>query len=777
MRRLISCLFCVALAVNQVSAQSAEPLKAPLGAENDVRAGGGQEIRLARLAGLAKIWGAVKYFHPYPAYRAIDWDGALVEAIPRVNASRTAEEYLAAVNGLLAALGDKNTRAEFNDAGSRPRPRADQTEAVSFENGVLFINARRGAFVGATEGNQAYFKLFDKIVETLPRAKAIVIDGRAAEPVEGRLSYFFDDFVQTFFRLALDREITLGTRRYRLHSGYAPQTGQSSGGFYSSFVTDTPATIRGTFKSPTPPAAFIVNEKTPAVSQVLGGLQAAGKIFVVQDGDGAEPGIAHLNVELPGGITARVRTTELVNPDGSVGVEPDSVVAEAPERDAALTEALRLVSTNAAGRQKKPFAPAALLNAKEKPYEEMNFPSSEYRLLALFRFWNVINYFFPYKNLIGRSWDEILPQYIAKFEANRDAADYQLTVREMVAEIRDSHGSVRNANALSDRLGRFAPPVALGFVERRTVVTKVLDGRAPLKIGETVLAIDGEPIEKKREYFARLHSASTPQSLMRSVHFDLLRGQKDSPAKITLLDAAGKTREITMTRSFGIADDKFSADAPQGEIVRILPGGFGYVDLSRLQVGQVDAMFETVKNAPAVVFDMRGYPNGTAWDIAPRLTPKRNVVGALFSRPLLEAVNAGAREATNFAFAQYLPEPKGAPYTGKVVMLIDERAVSQSEGTALFFEAATDVTFIGTPTTGANGDVTRTVLPGNLIVNFTGHDVRHADGRQLQRIGIEPHLRIEPTVAGMKAGKDEILEAAIEYLTRSFKKKTARVSS
>ena len=32
----------------------------------------------------AKVWGVVKYFHPYLAYREIDWDKALVEAIPRV---------------------------------------------------------------------------------------------------------------------------------------------------------------------------------------------------------------------------------------------------------------------------------------------------------------------------------------------------------------------------------------------------------------------------------------------------------------------------------------------------------------------------------------------------------------------------------------------------------------------------------------------------------------------------------------------------------------------
>jgi hypothetical protein len=40
-----------------------------------------QDARVERLAGLAKVWGAVKYFHPYLAYRELDWDKALVETL------------------------------------------------------------------------------------------------------------------------------------------------------------------------------------------------------------------------------------------------------------------------------------------------------------------------------------------------------------------------------------------------------------------------------------------------------------------------------------------------------------------------------------------------------------------------------------------------------------------------------------------------------------------------------------------------------------------------
>ena len=202
--------------------------------------------------------------------------------------------------------------------------------------------------------------------------------------------------------------------------------------------------------------------------------------------------------------------------------------------------------------------------------------------------------------------------------------------------------------------------------------------------------------------------------------------------------------------------------------VSILPG-VGYVDLGRLQYKDVDRMFERIKSTRATIFDMRGYPNGTAWAIAPRLSKRNRPVAALFSRPILDGAAFTDNDISappEYQFQQRLPDAKGERYAGRVVMLIDEETVSQAEHTCLFFEAATNVTFIGTPTSGVNGDVTNMVLPGGITASFTGHAVRHADGRQLQRIGIQPTIRVAPTIAGMAAGRDEVLDAAVKFLAK-----------
>ena len=740
-----------------------------------------QDAGLARLAGLAKVWGAVKFFHPVLAYRDIDWDKALIETIPRVNAAKTPQDYEAAINQMLALLNDKSTRAAIEvDAKTKPetisQPANGDVKHVRSENGVLLIDAVRIASAIAND-NSKLGGLVKSISEALPNATGIIIDTRGTTKLAEADSYYFEVFMRQTLAAILDSNVVLGSTRYRMHNGYSTQTGSGASFYSSSLVSSAPRAIQGSAKTKTPPIAFIVNEYSPEVTEIVSGLQIANRAFVVQDGEASpEAGGSTFEIELPDNIKVRLRTSELINPDGSVELQPDAIVKKSAD-DAALKEAVRAVKENRTDQRPNRTVPpfTQQISQKDKPYAEMEFPNVEYRLLALFRFWNVINYFFPYQKLIDEPWKNVLPRYIPKFEANKDIVDYQMTVREMVAEIQDSHGGTRNANASMEKMGMYQPAAFVGYVEDKSVVTQVLDDKLPLKVGDVVLTIDGEPIEKRREYLARYIASSTPQWLMRLVHFRLLMGPKDSVMKLRVRGADNQVREVDLARSQSIMDPKLD-DALERTtpVVQVLPSGFGYVDLARLKVGEVDQMFDTIKNTPAVIFDMRGYPNGTAWAIAPRLTEKKDVVAALFSRPLLEAKtlsDSEYAEMPSYSFAQKIPERQGDVYRGKVVMLINEAAISQAEHTCMFFEAATDVTFIGTPTAGANGDVTFMVLPGNLQVSFTGHNVRHADGRQLQRVGIQPTIRVAPTIRGTIEHRDEILERAVQYLQEKYTSK------
>jgi C-terminal processing protease CtpA/Prc len=76
------------------------------------------------------------------------------------------------------------------------------------------------------------------------------------------------------------------------------------------------------------------------------------------------------------------------------------------------------------------------------------------------------------------------------------------------------------------------------------------------------------------------------------------------------------------------------------------------------------------------------------------------------------------------------------------------------------------VTFVGRPSAGTDGNVTNVHLPGGGRFWFTGMRVVDAQGRQLQNVGIEPDVLVHRTQEGVRDGRDEILDAAIEALTR-----------
>jgi len=272
--------------------------------------------------------------------------------------------------------------------------------------------------------------------------------------------------------------------------------------------------------------------------------------------------------------------------------------------------------------------------------------------------------------------------------------------------------------------------------------------------------IDGEPYRKRADDLEKHIAASTPQALMNRVTGSLLRGDNGTSVRVTIRRGTEPEREVTLSRTTGVRFNPYRT----GEVFRLLSPKIGYVDLERLTNAQVNEMFEKFKDTDAIVMDMRGYPQGTAWSIAPRLTEKQQVVAARFQRSFVRADSSADLDGMSITFEQRIPPTNMPRYKGKTVMLIDERAISQSEHSGLFYRAANGTKFIGSPTQGANGDVTYFQAPGNIRINFSGHNVTWPDGKQLQRVGLTPDIEVRPTIEGIRAGRDEVLDRAVRYL-------------
>ncbi|MGI8811260.1 MAG: hypothetical protein ACR2IH_01870, partial [Pyrinomonadaceae bacterium] len=467
-----------------------------------------------------------------------------------------------------------------------------------------------------------------KTLESLPQSKAVILDLRFNDKTQFEfLSFYTDRFLRILCSAMLDRAIQLSSIRYRMHNGYESQTENGSSSYFSAFVTTAPKMLAGNNPGKTPPIIVLADDDSPQ-PDIIGGLQAANAAFVVRDSQsGEELGATTTTLELPENVRVRMRTAEIVNADGTINVTADEV---APRGDS-MKAAQQIITQNKFPAVRAKTVPpfTTQINRKEKPYAEMEFPDKEYRLLALFRFWNVINYFFPYKDLIGADWNDVLPKYIPHFEADKDTPEYRLTASKMVAEIHDSHGFFNAPRLKVPPPVLYFPPIIEGYAENQTYIRGVLDETSAFKVGDVVLEMDKVPTAKVLETFTVRTAASTPQSMMRQVHgYGIFRGAKDSNAVFKVRGLDGKLRTVETVRSVAGDDARF-ADffnrKRKTPVVSILPSGFAYVDLDRLQPDEVDKMFETIKNTPAVIFDMRGYPNGTAPAIAPRLTAKKIV--------------------------------------------------------------------------------------------------------------------------------------------------------
>jgi C-terminal processing protease CtpA/Prc len=688
-----------------------------------------------RLTAAAKLWVYIKYLHTRVTAPGVDWDRAFVDAVPRILESKNPTEFAAALDGMLSALHDPATHVL---TPPRPPMRIVPT-AQPGAPGVHVVVFKPGTYAQAMAAANS-------LPQELGYKPSVVFDLRGT-PANGWLP-------DSAF--AFGAAWTAPPTTSRVHWGYAPQTpGAAYQGYYSAWETrDGQSHLGGPSNAIAP--VFLVDRDTVIPESALAA-QSAGIGAIVSEEPLNEQEPVTTNVPV-GNLTVAVRTREIAYPDGTTGVLPNVVLNQTG--DAALQAAIEIAKSGKwpapPPRPKLTLPPAVFTEKQYTP----QYPSTELRMLAAARIWGVFNYFHPYKYLYGEDWDAVLATYLPILAAAKDAREYQLAVAEMVTHTHDTHCFVNSAQ-LNTYLGSRAP-LEVRWIENQPVVTRVVDPELAKSIhpGDIVTKINGEPYQKRIDELSVHLAASTPQSLMNRVMQLLLNGAESTETPVTFRGADGQEFEAKLRHNSAFSQQLYPSRT--GEAYRLLNPQVGYVDLEKLTNAQVDSMFDTFKNTAAIIMDMRGYPQGTAWSIAPRLADQPGKVNAQFRTNVVSAapVEGGLRQEF---FEQRIPINNKPRYPGKTIMLIDERAISQSEHSGLMYKTANGTVFIGSPTTGANGDVTSFTVPGGIRINFSGHDVRWPDGKQLQRVGLLPDIEVKPTIAGIRAGRDEVLERAVQY--------------
>ena len=414
---------------------------------------------------------------------------------------------------------------------------------------------------------------------------------------------------------------------------------------------------------------------------------------------------------------------------------------------------------------------SSLLFTNEDTYEDMLYPELPYRLLALFRFWNCVNYFFPYRELCDQKWADVLTEMLPEFIHAKNQNEYIFACLKLVTKIDDSHGFI-NPNL---NLGLLGVPFIAQFIEGKLVVTMFTGDdtyvKEKIKVGDVITAIDGEPVEDIVKRMLPYTPASNYAVKLRKISNIILTG---NATNVTIaIQRDGKSFQIKIPRYDRSLLKDYYSPHPGKEAYRVLGNNIGYVLPSYCTAEDLEKGIKKVLDGTkGVIIDMRchiNYPFTAQMFSSHFNSDSTQYDKGGFSNVSYPGYIFLSKEryyAPDKWFYQYDMMQKNK-YTQKVVVIVNEYTQSQGETHVMIYQTAPNAVVIGSTTAGADGSVTNFKLPGNIRVSMTGAGVYYPDGGNIQRVGVRIDEIVKPTIEGIKAGRDELLERAIEIINES----------
>ena len=390
------------------------------------------------------------------------------------------------------------------------------------------------------------------------------------------------------------------------------------------------------------------------------------------------------------------------------------------------------------------------------------------RLAAVALGWNILQHFYPYFDVVESDWPGELRRALASAATDPDEVAFLETLRRMVAALHDGHGNVLVNGRFELTIPPALIPLAWDWVEDKLVVTGVRkpdDPKAPatdVRPGDVVRSIDGVPAAAAMERAEQLVSSATTQ-WRRSTALRLLAGRKPGQSVALELEGRdGRVREVRLepVPRAGVPGGRMAE--PRPEPISELKPGIHYIDIGRASDQAFTEALPRLKEARGLIFDFRGYPKMNFTTFFPHLTERRMTSQQwhipIVTRPDHQGMTFLRGGEWDIRPAEpYLKAPR--------VFLTGGGAISYAESCMGIIEHYKLGPIVGGPTAGTNGNVnTHTRLPGGYQIYWTGMKVLKHDGARHHGVGIRPTVPVERTIAGIAAGRDEVLEKAIAII-------------
>jgi len=412
-------------------------------------------------------------------------------------------------------------------------------------------------------------------------------------------------------------------------------------------------------------------------------------------------------------------------------------------------------------------------SSMQTPFKE-NLSDDE-KVAGLSKLWAEAKFnFIHFDKVPTLKWDAVYMEYLPKVRATASTFEYYRMLMEMCAQLRDGHTGVWMPKELTDK--NYARPLLrTALVGNKVVivaVSKHLLSTVGLVPGLEIIKVDGLPVfEYVKRNVIPYQSASTPQDRDARVYGSaLLEGSKSKSVELTLRDPSGNTSTRNVTRA-SKADYRETFHL-EPMTFKMLPGNVAYVTLNsfddRKAADLFEAAFSEISKADSMVIDLRengGGDGDVGYRILACLTDKAFYSSKWETRDYKPTLRAWGQGETRFSNPASSVSPNGKLlFTKPVVLLTSPRTYSAAEDFTVVFRGMKRGKIVGEATGGSTGQPLTFPLPGGGGGRVcTKHDTS-SDGTEFVGVGIMPDVAASPTIADFRAGRDTVLDAALQLL-------------
>lgn len=363
-------------------------------------------------------------------------------------------------------------------------------------------------------------------------------------------------------------------------------------------------------------------------------------------------------------------------------------------------------------------------------------------------------------------WPKLREVYAQKVAEATSEAEAYAQINAMLDVLGQSHTRLVPPSPTEDAVGPASPDLSVRWVgDELVVVRSAADGpQGPVLPGAALLAINDAPVRGLVQRVRSQHGERAfPRMIARAVAARLSCEREGQFKKLKVTNPDKEQRNaVRMVPCVSPPGERITLgnlrDVPTQVEHRMLGGGVGLLHFNVWMLPMVKRMEAALaelraQGMRALVLDLRGNPGG----VGAMAVPVARML-------LLESGSLGTMRFRDFE--QELNVERGDdPFTGPVVVLIDEQTASTSEIFVIGMRDLGRITVVGgQPSAGAALPSVIEELPAGGVLQAVVADYRSPEGTVVEGEGITPDVRVRETRDGFVGGRDPVLEAAREHL-------------